>query len=71
MITVVIWKGFPFFGIAYLAGLQAIPQEQYEAAQVDGANVFQRFRYITIPGLQHVILITVMLNIIWSGGGTC
>jgi ABC-type sugar transport system permease subunit len=66
VITVVIWKGFPFFGIAYLAGLQAIPPEQYEAAQVDGANVFQRFRYITIPGLQHVILITVMLNIIWT-----
>jgi ABC-type sugar transport system permease subunit len=66
VISVVVWKGFPFFGIAYLAGLQAIPQEQYEAAQVDGANVFQRFRYVTIPGLRHVILITVMLNTIWT-----
>ena len=54
------------FGIAYLAGLQAIPSEQYEAAQVDGANVLQRFRYITIPGLQHVMLITVMLSTIWT-----
>jgi multiple sugar transport system permease protein len=66
IISVVVWKGFPFFGISYLAGLQAIPAELYEAAQVDGANVFQRFRYITIPGLQHVILITVMLNTIWT-----
>ncbi|MBM4416988.1 MAG: sugar ABC transporter permease [Chloroflexi bacterium] len=66
VIIVVVWKGFPFFGIAYLAGLQAIPSEQYEAAQVDGANALQRFRYITIPGLQHVILITVMLSTIWT-----
>lgn len=66
VIVVVVWKGFPFFGIAYLAGLQAIPQEQYEAAMVDGANVWQRFQYITIPGLQHVILITVMLSTIWT-----
>jgi multiple sugar transport system permease protein len=66
LITVLVWKGFPFFGIAYLAGLQAIPGEQYEAAQVDGANVLQRFRYITIPGLRHVMLITVMLSTIWT-----
>jgi multiple sugar transport system permease protein len=66
IITVVVWKGFPFFGISYLAGLQAIPAELYEASQVDGANVFQRFRYITIPGLQHVMLITIMLNTIWT-----
>jgi ABC-type sugar transport system permease subunit len=66
LITVLVWKGFPFFGIAYLAGLQAIPAEQYEAAQVDGANVLQRFRYITIPGLRHVMLITVMLSTIWT-----
>ena len=66
IISVVVWKGFPFFGIAYLAGLAAIPAEQYEAAQVDGANVFQRLQYITIPGLQHVMLITVMLSTIWT-----
>lgn len=66
VIIVVVWKGFPFFGISYLAGLQAIPAEQYEAAQVDGASALQRFQYITIPGLQHVILITVMLSTIWT-----
>ncbi|HEV8636196.1 MAG TPA: sugar ABC transporter permease [Chloroflexota bacterium] len=66
VIVVLVWKGFPFFGISYLAGLQAIPAELYEAAQVDGATAWQRFRFITIPGLQHVILITVMLSTIWT-----
>ena len=66
IIVVLVWKGFPFFGISYLAGLQAIPAELYEAAQVDGANALQRFRHITMPGLQHVMLITVMLSTIWT-----
>jgi multiple sugar transport system permease protein len=66
IIVVLVWKGFPFFGISYLAGLQAIPAELYEAAQVDGATALQRFRHITIPGLSHVILITVMLSTIWT-----
>jgi multiple sugar transport system permease protein len=66
VIVVLVWKGFPFFGISYLAGMQAIPAELYEAAQVDGATALQRFRHITIPGLSHVILITVMLSTIWT-----
>lgn len=66
VIAVVVWKGFPFFGISYLAGLQAIPSEQYEAAQVDGASPFQRFLYITLPGLKHVMIVTIMLSTIWT-----
>ncbi len=66
IITVVVWKGFPFFAIGYLAGLQAIPQELYEAAHVDGANALQRFRHITLPGLRHVIMITCLLSLIWT-----
>jgi multiple sugar transport system permease protein len=66
VISVVVWKGFPFFGIAYLAGLQAIPAEQYEAAQVDGATVWQRFWFITLPGLRHVMIVTIMLSLIWT-----
>ena len=38
--------------------MQAIPSEQYEAAEVDGANAWQRFLYITVPGLRHVMLVT-------------
>ncbi|HYU17726.1 MAG TPA: sugar ABC transporter permease [Chloroflexota bacterium] len=66
VLSVVVWKGFPFFGIAYLAGMQAIPSEQYEAAEVDGASALQRFRHITLPGLRHVMLVTVMLSLIWT-----
>lgn len=66
VISVVVWKGFPFFGIAYLAGLQAIPAEQYEAAEVDGASTWQRFWYITLPGLRHVMIVTIMLSLIWT-----
>jgi ABC-type sugar transport system permease subunit len=66
VMSVVIWKGFPFFAIAYLAGMQAIPSEQYEAAEVDGANAWQRWLYVTLPGLRHVMLVTCMLSLIWT-----
>ena len=61
-----VWKTFPFFGVAFLAGLQNIPAETYEAAAVDGANGWQKFRFVTIPGLRHVILVVLMLATIWT-----
>jgi len=61
-----VWRSFPFFGVAFLAGLQNIPAEQYEAAAVDGANGWQKFLFITIPGLRHVILVVLMLATIWT-----
>jgi len=61
-----IWKGYPFFTILLLAGLQAIPTELYEAANVDGAGWLQRFRHITLPGLRPVIVIGVLLQGLWS-----
>lgn len=66
VLSVVVWKGFPFFGISYLAGLQAIPGELYEAASIDGANLWQRWLFITLPGLRHVIIVTCMLSLIWT-----
>ena len=66
IIALVVWKGFPFFSISYLAGMQGIPTEQYEAAQMDGANVVQQFFYITLPSLRPVILITTLLSLIWT-----
>jgi multiple sugar transport system permease protein len=66
VMSVVIWKGFPFFAIAYLAGMQGISSEQYEAAEVDGANAWHRFFFITVPSLRHVMLVTVMLSLIWT-----
>jgi multiple sugar transport system permease protein len=60
------WRGFPFFGVSYLAGIQAIPGELYEAAAVDGAGPWRRFWHITLPGLQHVILVTTLLTFIFT-----
>jgi len=64
VIAVNVWKGIPFYTILLLAGLKAIDREQYEAAEVDGANVIDRFRHITLPGLKYVILVTVLLSTI-------
>jgi multiple sugar transport system permease protein len=59
------WKGYPFFTIMLLAGLQAIPRELYEAANVDGAGRYRRFWYITLPALRSVAAIAVLLNALW------
>ena len=66
IILLVVWKGFPFFGISYLAGMQGISTEQYEAAEVDGANYWQQFLFITLPSLRPIILITCLLSLIWT-----
>lgn len=66
LILVNTWRGFPFFGITLLAGMQAIPQELYEAAEIDGASVWQRFRYVTLPSLRTVMLVVTILSVIWT-----
>jgi trehalose/maltose transport system permease protein len=57
-----IWKTVPFVALLLLAGLQVIPQDLYEAAEVDGANVFQQFRKITLPLLAPAILVTLIFR---------
>ena len=66
VIAVNIWRGFPFFGISFLAGMKAIPVELYEAAAVDGAGLLQRFRHVTLPGLKNIMIIVVLLSTIWT-----
>jgi multiple sugar transport system permease protein len=66
VIIATVWRGFPFWTVSILAALQTIPQEQYEAAKVDGANVWQRFRYITVPGIRHVVIVISLLSTIWT-----
>jgi ABC-type sugar transport system permease subunit len=66
LLVVVIWSGTPFWTMNFLAGMQSIGSELYEAAEIDGAGTFARFRYITLPGLKHVILITTLLSTIWT-----
>jgi len=58
-----VWQWTPFMFLVLLAGLSSIPSEPYEAAAVDGANYWQTFRYITLPLMQNIILISVLLRI--------
>ncbi|MEO5758999.1 MAG: sugar ABC transporter permease [Mesorhizobium sp.] len=60
-----VWWGTPFFAITLLAALQSIPKEIHEAAEIDGAGTFERFRSITLPFLAPTIAITVLLRTIW------
>lgn len=60
-----IWRGFPFMMVLLLAGLQAINQELYEAASVDGATAFQRFRDITLPAMKGISFVAILLA--WIG----
>src|SRR4029077_9972688 len=66
VIGVNIWRGFPFFGISFLAGLRAIPAELYEAAAVDGAGTLQRFLHVTLPGIKNILIIVMLLSTIWT-----
>lgn len=66
MIAINVWKMFPFVAIMVLAGLQAIPQELYEAARIDGANFLEEFWHITLPQVRSVILAVTLLLIIWA-----
>ena len=61
-----IWRGVPFFGITILAGLQSVSRELHEAAAIDGAGLWQRFRHVTIPAIKGVVLIASLLSIIWT-----
>lgn len=58
------WSGFPFVMLLILARLQGIPQDQYEAARVDGANWWQIFRFITLPSLKGVLAVALVLEIV-------
>ncbi len=64
VIYVNVWRGTPFFGISLLAGLQTIPHDLYEAASIDGANAFNRFRYVTMPLLMPVLTIVLLFSVI-------
>ena len=66
IIVINTWRGLPFYGITLLAGLQTVPPELYEAATIDGASGWQRFRYVTLPLLQPIILIVTLFSVIFT-----
>ncbi|MEW6104901.1 MAG: sugar ABC transporter permease [Bacillota bacterium] len=61
-----IWKGWPFACLLLLAGLQSVPRELLECASIDGANWWQRFRYVTWPHILPVTKTLILLNILWN-----
>ncbi len=63
-----IWKSLPFWTLILVAGRLAIPAEQYEAASVDGATSWQKFRFITWPSLRTLYLTSTILSMIWTLG---
>ncbi|MFD1828416.1 carbohydrate ABC transporter permease [Streptomyces desertarenae] len=66
VIAVNVWLGVPFMLVALLGALQAIPSELLEAAEVDGAGAWQRFRNVTLPGIRSVSSTVVLLSTIWT-----
>jgi multiple sugar transport system permease protein len=64
VIAVNVWRGFPFFVITILAGLQTVPQELYDAAKVDGAGIWARFQHVTFPGVLPVMAVTTLFSAI-------
>src|SRR5215475_8126972 len=66
LIVVNTWRGLPFYAITLLAGLQTISPELYEAATIDGASAWTRFRYVTLPLLKPVIFIVTMFSVIFT-----
>jgi arabinogalactan oligomer / maltooligosaccharide transport system permease protein len=66
VVAVNVWLGVPFTMIAMLGGLQSIPKELYEAAEMDGASPRQRFAYVTLPSLRAVSSTVILLGTIWT-----
>jgi multiple sugar transport system permease protein len=64
VIMVNVWYGAPFFMIMYLAALKSVPDQLYEAAQIDGATGWQRLRFVTLPMMRNIISITVLFSLI-------
>jgi multiple sugar transport system permease protein len=66
VIIVQIWKLYPIMTVVLLAALQSVPREMIEAAKIDGANAFQRFRYVTWSYIRPTSMIIVLLGCIWT-----
>lgn len=68
VIAVNTWKSYPFYMVSLLGGLQGIPPELYDAAKVDGAGAWQRFRFVTLPQLRSVLVAISTIDVITSFG---
>ena len=69
VILVQIWKLFPYFTLAFLSGLQSIPEDLYEAAELDGASYLNKLRFITLPNMKPIFYVLLILNVMWTFKG--
>ena len=61
-----LWRNVPFYAIAFMAAMQAISADLYEAARIDGAGEWRQFWYITLPNLRYIILVMVVLHVTFT-----
>jgi len=61
-----LWRNVPFYGVAFLAAMQAIPKNYYEAAEIDGAGAWNRFWHITLPGIRNMVIVMVTIHVLWT-----
>lgn len=66
IVTIVVWNTTPLIGVSLLASLQTVPGELYEAGEIDGANRFQMFRFVTLPYLMPTISVLTLMSVIWT-----
>jgi multiple sugar transport system permease protein len=65
VIVATIWMGIPFFAIMYLAALQSIPTDVYEAAEIDGCGKIKQLFLITLPYIKHTLILTILIRSVW------
>jgi len=61
-----VWRNTPFFAVALMASMQAIPESYYEAATLDGASPLHQFRYITLPNISYTAMIMIVIHVIFT-----
>jgi multiple sugar transport system permease protein len=61
-----LWRNVPFYSIAFMAAMQAIPVDLYEAARIDGAGDWRQFWFVTLPNLRYIILVMVVLHVTFT-----
>ena len=66
LIVATVWKSLPFYTLMLLASLMTVPGELYEAAVIDGATIWDKFRYVTIPSIRRILMVLSLMGTIWG-----
>lgn len=61
-----VWRNVPFYAVAFMASMQAIPEQLYEAARIDGASSWAQLRFITLPNLRYIIQVMIILHVTFT-----